>query len=241
MRTPFRLAFYTAAAVFAFAGSTSAQAVEVPGPTSAPNPFALYGPELLFDVYRNGDKVGFHRTGFAREGQDLAVNSRFEIAIEFLSVTFYRYRYESDALWSDGRLETLKAEVDDDGTRSSIVARRNGDNFVVETADGQVQSATPLYPTNHWNPGVLNQDRVLNTLTGRINEVEITAKERSLVATEQGEVEATHYVYSGDLQTEVWYDDAGRWVKMRFEGTDGSTIEYFCRRCLGTGLESASK
>ena len=53
------------------------------------------------------------------------------------------------------------------------------------------------------------------------------------VVTEIGRIPATRFAYSGDLQNEVWYDDAGRWVKMRFKGRDGSTIEYVCRRCQG--------
>ena len=44
---------------------------------------------------------------------------------------------------------------------------------------------------------------------------------------------ATRYAYTGDLDNEVWYDDVGRWVKMRFKGRDGSTIDYVCRRCQG--------
>jgi len=61
------------------------------------------------------------------------------------------------------------------------------------------------------------------------------------VETERGDVFATHYVYSGELDTEVWYDDEGRWVKMRFKGRDGSTIEYVCRRCQGPGPSQAEQ
>jgi geranylgeranyl diphosphate synthase type II len=56
---------------------------------------------------------------------------------------------------------------------------------------------------------------------------------REYVATERGQVPATYYRYTGDLLAELWYDDDGRWVKMRFKGRDGSMIEYVCRRCQG--------
>jgi hypothetical protein len=56
---------------------------------------------------------------------------------------------------------------------------------------------------------------------------------REFVDTERGPVMATRYAYHGDLETEVWYDDFGRWVKMRFAGRDGSTIEYVCTLCQG--------
>ena len=53
------------------------------------------------------------------------------------------------------------------------------------------------------------------------------------VMTENGPVTATRYRYSGELETEVWYDDAGRWVKLRFKGREGTPIAYKCRRCQG--------
>jgi hypothetical protein len=43
------------------------------------------------------------------------------------------------------------------------------------------------------------------------------------------------------LNTEVWYDDLGRWVKMRFNGPDGSAIEYVCRRCQGSDAKKAQQ
>jgi hypothetical protein len=39
------------------------------------------------------------------------------------------------------------------------------------------------------------------------------------------------YRYSGELELDAWYSEAGRWLGMRFKGRDGSTIEYFCRNC----------
>ena len=83
---------------------------------------------------------------------------------------------------------------------------------------------------------MLGQKRVLNTLTGNVNNVTLVAKGREAIATERGDVVATRYAYTGDLvDTEVWYDDAGRWVKLRFMGRDGTPIEYACRRCQGDG------
>ena len=53
------------------------------------------------------------------------------------------------------------------------------------------------------------------------------------IMTERGEVMATKYLFSGELENTVWYDGAGRWVKMKFEGRDGIPITYNCRRCQG--------
>jgi hypothetical protein len=215
--------------VFAADGLASRSAT----PESAPDPLALYGEEIYFDVYRKGDRVGFHRVRFQGDRRDLTVRSEFRLQIDVLYLTVFRYDYRSEARWRRGKLDRLRVTLDDDGERSTLDASRVGDGLKVRYDDGSYLAALPLFPTNHWNAGVLEQDRVLNTLTGRLNAVRITPAGREAVATENGEIAATRYIYSGDLETEAWYDDAGRWVKMRFKGRDGSTIEYVCRRCQG--------
>ncbi len=214
-----------------------------PGKSTGPavDPFSLYGAEIYFDVFRDGEKVGFHRAQFAKIGEHIVVNSTFKLQIDVLFFTAFRYLYTSEGRWRHGRLESLRASVDDDGTRLSVEAFLEGAQMKIRNADGTVTVDAPLYPTNHWNAAVLSQSRVLNTLTGRVNDVRIVPRRREAVPTERGNIDATHHAYTGDLSTEVWYDDAGRWVKMRFKARDGSTIEYVCRRCQGAPIRKAQR
>ena len=216
-----------------------ARPTELPGPAN--DPLSLYGEEIHFDVYREGKKVGFHRVRFSGGGRDVAVHSDFRLQIDVLFLTVFRYAYLSEGRWRQGRLDRLNVTLDDDGKRSAIDAVRVGDRLKVEYDGGTYTAALPIFPTNHWNAGVLAQDRVLNTLTGRLNNVRIEPAGRETVATERGDIVATRFVYSGDLATEVWYDDIGRWVKMRFNGRDGSPIEYACRRCQGGTPDRAER
>jgi len=201
----------------------------------------LYGDEIRFDVYRAGEKVGFHRVSFESDERGLSVDTVFEIEIDFLFFTAYRFAYQSRSLWIDGKLSEIEADVDDDGTPFRLNATADGNGFTVESSNGTVRAETPLFPTNHWNAAVLGQERVLNTLTGQVNNVAITPVDRVRVETERGDISATHFLYSGDLDTEVWYDDDGRWVKMRFKARDGSTIDYVCRLCQGPARDRAEQ
>ena len=210
-------------------------------PGGASNPLLLYGPAIDFDVFREGDKVGFHQVRFERDGKDLIVSSMFQLEIEFLFFAAYNYLYQSEARWRDGQLVSLKADVNDDGKPSYVEAVREDKRMAVTIGDERLTVESPLFPTNHWNASVLPQSRVLNTLTGRINNVEIEPRGREEVATESGDVPATRFAYTGDLGAEVWYDDAGRWVKLRFEARDGSVIDYVCRRCQGLAVNQAGR
>ena len=205
------------------------------------NPMALYGSEILFDVYRNDEKVGFHRVRFDEDKDALIVRSLFQIDFKLLFVLPYHYAYKSEGRWRNGELVRLNADVDDDGDMFILSAIRKGDLFEINTTDRRFTAKAPVFPTNHWNAAVIGQTRVLNTVTGSINKVRIAATTRETIATEFGNVEATRYSYSGDLRTAVWYDDQGRWVKKRFRGNDGSDIHYVCRRCQGGRANNAAR
>ena len=197
------------------------------------DPISAYGGRIAFDVLRNVTPVGFHTVNFEKDGREVLVSSHMKLSLEMLFITLYRLDYISVSCWRDGQITGVNVSVDDNGTPFSLsaVVPTDGVGLRVQAGADTFFASQPVYPTDHWNPGVLNQIRVLNTLTGRINQVGIEQLGRQTVPTERGSVEATHYAYNGVLKTEVWYDDFGRWVKIRFMGTDGSTIEYRCRRC----------
>ena len=195
------------------------------------DPLALYGSEHRFTVVRNGSPVGQHSVTFTRQGEDIEVRARFDIQIRFLVFTAYRYEYESTAIWRDGQLLSLSAYTNDDGEESRVRATLEEDRIRIDGPRGTVFADTGIIPTDHWNAAVLPADRVLNTITGGINRVRILDQGAETIKTANGSVPARRYLYTGELENEVWYDAEGRWVRMRFKGRDGSTIDYICETC----------
>jgi len=206
-------------------------------PLSASNapidPVKAYGGEIRFDVLRNGTQAGRHIIRFEEDEEVIEVDSQFELSIRLLFFTAYSYRYESRSVWRNGRLHHLDATINDDGETSGVTVISFGDRMSVTGPNGELSIDQPIFPTNHWNADVLRQSRVLNTITGLVNAVVIEPVRSETVETERGPITATRYAYSGELETEVLYDDVGRWVGMAFEGRDGSSIEYICRQCQG--------
>ncbi|AWK89967.1 DUF6134 family protein [Azospirillum thermophilum] len=187
--------------------------------------------DYLFEIRRNGTPVGTHRVTLQPDGERLRVEAHSEITVRLLGIPVYRFDYRSDSLWAGGRLQSLQTVTDDDGTVTRVGARADGGSLLVEGADGRVGAPAGLMPTDHWNPAVIGARQVLNTITGKINEVRMTREGREEVPAGDGRRSATRYSYRGDLEATVWYDDAGSWVGLRFAARDGSTIDYVCRRC----------
>ncbi len=201
-------------------------------PAHAVDPVALYGSGMEFEIRRNGQPVGSHSMTFAPGADEtVSVVARSNIAVRFLVFTAYRFTYESRSAWRDGRLLDLAARTDDDGTISRVSGTLNGDRLSITGPRGTVDAPAAIFPTDHWHPGVRGTSVVLNTITGGLNRVAMTREGVESVPTGDGSRLAERWRYSGELDTTVWYDEAGRWVGLRFAASDGSVIDYVCRRC----------
>jgi hypothetical protein len=216
------------------------QQVSPPPPEQIPDidPLALYGDELVFDIYRKKSRIGEHRISFQREGDRLTVSVEMRLGVDFMFFRAYEFEYDATEIWQGKQLIAATSFVDDNGKKATVSARADGDVFKIEGPRGAALASSWVFPTNHWHRGQVNSRTILNTINGRLTRVEPLAKGIDRVATLQGDVAAEHFLYTGELRdTEVWYDAAGRWVKMAFKAKDGSTIEYKCRRC-GLGVPS---
>ena len=185
-----------------------------------------------YGIYRNGDEVGTHRLEVHRTGRLIKVHCESDINISLLGFSLYRFLYNAREVWDDRGLLQLSVQVNDGGDRFQLEGRRIDGSFqwTVNDEDRFVRPL-PVFPTNHWNPEVLNQEQVLNTLTGKLNAVKIQSLDTFELGVSPHIVQASAYRYSGDLQLVSWYGDDGRWLGMRFKGEDGSTIEYRCSNC----------
>ena len=202
------------------------------------DPISAYGDKIIFDVFRKGSAVGTHEVNFSRDGQDVIAKTRFEVSIKILIVPVYSYVYTSKERWRNGKLISLQAETNDNGELSNLDITRKGEDLSLSGSGGEFIAPGVLYPTTHWNSGVIGSTQVINTITGKINDVELQNRGIEIIETQHGNIQSTHFAYRGDLNTEVWYDKSGKWTKMRFAGKDGAMIEYKCRVCRADPLKT---
>lgn len=196
------------------------------------DPLVMYGSDIRFSVWRQDSRIGSHTVQFRRDGGLIDVQIDFNARVKFLGITAYRFDYASSSAWDGGKLLSLNASVNEDGKQAMVTARRFGEEVVVDGTAGLRRVDGVLFPSNHWHPGVLGQTQVLNTLTGRLDRVSISYRGKERVDTAHGYVMADRYLYAGDLHdVDVWYDAAGRWVKLRFLTEGGDRIEYRCEKC----------
>jgi hypothetical protein len=209
---------------------------EVSAPPAIPDvdPLALYGSEVVYDVYRKGRKIGEHHVTFVRSAvSDLNVRVQLNLSVDVLFIKgAYTFSYSSEEIWRDKEVVSMAAIVNDNGrlTNTSITQENGG--FKVIGSRQSYLTDSWLIPTSHWNRAQVDSVMLLNTLNNRLASVKIENKGFEKVETANGTVDAEHFHYTGDLRDiDTWYDRSGRWVKMRFKARDGSYIEYMCRKC----------
>jgi hypothetical protein len=217
-------------AIFSLLVLCPAAALGVESPPPARDPLLLYGHEIRFDVERDGTPVGQHVVTFTRTADGVRADSRADINVELFWLSAYRFRYQSRELWRDGELQFIEASTNRNGDYTRVQAVRDAAGLEVSSPEGTYE-APPVPPTSYWNAAILSGGEVFNTLNGEVSEVQIVYQGLETVATRNGSLRAHHYHYSGDIDGEIWFDNDGRWVKLRFPAKDGSTIDYICRRC----------
>ena len=218
----------TVTGALALCSAASLAAADSPPP--AVDPFRLYGKEIAFDVERDGDVVGRYTISFTRTDQGVLAEARVEVDVSLLFVPVYSLSYHARELWSGGELQSIEAFTDDDGDLVHLQATRNSDGLQVQTNNGAYETPAVL-PISHWNAALLEGGPLLNGMTGEVDDVLVFDQGLDTVSTRNGSLRARHYLYSGDLNGEIWYDEDGRWVKLRFRAKDGSMIDYICRKC----------
>jgi hypothetical protein len=181
---------------------------------------------LSFTVIRNGDTVGSHTLRFQPAADGVTVTIDTNVVVKVAMIPVYRFEHHGQEVWQRDHLLALNSTTNDDGTRHSL--KVNGGGGALEVNGDGTASRLPAatIPASLWNRATIGQGTLLNTLDGRAMNVTITDLGTETVTVSGQSRPARHYAMAGDLNRELWYDDTGTLVRLRFKGKDDSDIQY---------------
>ena len=208
------------------------------------DPLAIYGKTVAYDVFRNDRHIGQHQLGFSRDNTRITVTIESDLAVRYLGVPVYRYRYQAVEHWLDGKFRYSKSRIKDNLKRPRVIEAEINDDVLVITDQGQSRTAPRVnFPSNHWHPGVLGERRLFHTVHGKVHNIRIDMLGHEKIALSSTEtngltansvVSAQRFRYQGGFAADVWYDQAWRWVQLKFQADDGSEIVYRCTSCASS-------
>jgi hypothetical protein len=187
--------------------------------------------EYLIHHEAYGD-VGRHVITFSCQGDDLVVETEIAGEVRLLMVPLFKRDGTYREVWRDDRLIAFDSRIVDNGEVYEVSARANGVHTMIEGRRGRTL-APPTIVSNHpWNHEVVERTLLFDTQRGRLQRVRITPAGTEPITIAGREITARKYRVSGDLERELWYDEAGNWLRSRLEH-DGDAITLTRRSVPG--------
>lgn len=182
---------------------------------------------LKFEVALDDKPIGEHVLTFSRNSdRDLEIDIAIDLAVKFGPFTVFDYTHRNESQWRDGLLQSMQSETNDNGDIHTVVVESLVDQLRVVTDDiNEYATPTSTLPTTYWMASTISQNRLINSQTGELLDIEITEVGREDVSGPDGPISATRYKMEGDLKIELWYDDTGILVGLAFQAR-GSEVTY---------------
>jgi hypothetical protein len=180
-----------------------------------------------FRVLLDGKPIGHHHFTLQQGGDARTLKSEARFDVKLLGLTVYSYRHTATEHWQGGCLAELDARTDDDGTVSTVQARREGEALTVTGTQGSRSLEGCVLSFAYWNPSILDQTRLLNAQTGKEEAVRIESLGIKNIEVADGSVPARHYRITGvDQPIELWYSQQGDWLALESTVSRGRRLSY---------------
>jgi hypothetical protein len=182
---------------------------------------------LRFRALRNGLPIGTHTVSFRQDGERLVVRTRIDMTVKVLLFTAYYLKHESEEVWHDGRLVTVKSTTDDNGMRLEVSGSAAEGGFRIIGEQGPFLAPAQLLTSNMlWDTRMLSATRLIDVQYGGVIGLAVKPLGPALVDTPQGHVRANrHRLITPHYAGTLFHDSSGRWVKGLVEAK-GELIEY---------------
>jgi hypothetical protein len=180
----------------------------------------------VFEVTRDGKPIGTQIVTLKQDGDTLTVTTESNIAVKLLGITVYRMHQVLTDIYQGNRLVAVAAETKDpDGLRAGKLTRE-GDRWTGKIAkqsrdfECDCQSSSTM-----WHLAGLKGTTMIEASPLQLRAVSFEDKGSETLQLPEGRVETRHFAVKGDIERDVWYDDAGNLVSARQRGSDGSLIQ----------------
>jgi hypothetical protein len=184
--------------------------------------------EWAFRVLLDDKPIGEHRFTLTAQGDRRQLHSVAAFDVKFLGFSAYRYRLDVTEQWQGDCLTGLNATTDNDGKRSRVMARIEGDNRLLIAAPAGEQAVEGCLMTfAYWSPAMRKQSRLLDPQTGRLEAVNISVVGQETIPLRGQPTPATRVRIDGPKQPiDLWYSEQGDWLALQSTVAGGRKLVY---------------
>jgi len=195
---------------------------------AAPTPAGAQD-RMVFDVLRDGDKIGEHSLVFEREDDTLKVSIETAMTVTFAFVPVFRYEHKRVERWRGGELESLAGMTNDDGTEYEISIVRKEGHYSRTINGTEEEVAGPVAVDSFWSKERLTGGKLFSAVSDQVYRVRSDLMGTETIDAKGEAVEAEHYKLSGEIDRDLWFSLAGELLKVQYENDEGETFEFVRR------------
>jgi hypothetical protein len=184
---------------------------------------------MVFDVLRDGSKIGEHSLEFEREDDTLKVSVETAMTVTFAFVPVFRYEHKRIERWRGGELESLAGMTNDDGTEYEISIVRKEGHYSRTINGTEEEVAGPVTVDSFWSKEQLTGGKLFSAASDQVYRVRSDLMGTETIDAKGEAVEAEHYKLSGELDRDLWFSSAGDLLKVQYENDEGETFEFVRR------------
>jgi hypothetical protein len=136
-------------------------------PARAEPPAKLSKTHLVFDLVREGSKIGTDVIDIDRQGGATKVKCTTNISVKVLGIEAYRYEHTSIEIWKGTQLVAFNSQTNDNGTKHIVTAIPVSDKLTLEIDGERSDAPRELAPATLWNAEFDKRSELFDAATGK--------------------------------------------------------------------------
>jgi hypothetical protein len=181
--------------------------------------------EWRFDVTADGIPIGSYTFELTEDGglRHLVADAKYRVRL--IVIDAFSYEHHDEETWQGDCLVRLATRTVERGATTTVNGRLDGDADVVDGAHGQERLPACSMTFAYWNPRILEQKALINTQSGALTPVTVTALGIDRIKVRGANVDARRYrMETARTVTDVWYSPGGDWIGLRATTKSGGHV-----------------
>jgi hypothetical protein len=165
------------------------------------------GAKVRYSVKLDKNPVGEHHIAFRDQEGKVHIEHQVDIVVKFAFVTAYALRHTSNEIW-DGvgrtaKLLSLDSDTIEDGVEHRLQGKAGKNNFVVQTARGEVIAPMDVATTNSfWADAGVLRPHLLDSMDGSLIQSKVDTLDEKVL---DGIPHEHARLHADDRSAEAWF------------------------------------
>ncbi len=191
--------------------------------TTPAAPAAPTTEERVFDVTRDGNKIGVEKVTIEKDGDTTVIKFKTHVSVVVMFIEAYHFVHSAVETWSAGKFVSYKAVTDDNGKHFNIAAVAKDDQVLLDVNGTHSKLPGNVVFASLWSKDFVDQTTLLHPDSGAELSVKVKDLGEEDINFHGDNIKAHHYQITGDLDRDIWFE-GDKLVRIKFFGSDHSTI-----------------